>query len=73
MLTVGCLHGCRPVPRSHSIPLQDLNRDAAAALQGKALVAVVSSGDSRSIQACVRLSRVYAVENVRHITDWWLD
>jgi len=53
----------RGIPGVLNIPVSELTGSLAAALRSKTVV-VFDSGDMRSRQACIRLSRVHKVEKV---------
>ena len=48
------------------VPLQQLDAAVAEGWSGKALI-VVASGDTRSQQACTRLSQVFRCDSVLHL------
>lgn len=58
---------CSHLPEAINIPLEDLNATATEALRSKTVV-VSSSGDTRSAQACTRLSKVHKLDTVFHLT-----
>eukprot|EP00192_Tetraselmis_astigmatica_P018264 CAMPEP_0117652214 /NCGR_PEP_ID=MMETSP0804-20121206/2508_1 /TAXON_ID=1074897 /ORGANISM="Tetraselmis astigmatica, Strain CCMP880" /LENGTH=260 /DNA_ID=CAMNT_0005458247 /DNA_START=79 /DNA_END=861 /DNA_ORIENTATION=+ len=56
----------RKLPSSINIPVKQLTRDAVSGFTTAAVVVVVGSGDDRSRQAVVRLTKVYRFTDVRH-------
>jgi len=69
-LTVAGLHAalvvCRHVSEAQSVPLQQLDSSIADEWRSKTVV-VTGSGDTRSQQACTRLSKVYKLSSVFHL------
>ena len=51
------------MPSSINLPIHELTSEAAASLSGKHVV-VLNSRDTRSLQACVRLARVFKLNKV---------
>ncbi|KAL3158633.1 hypothetical protein ABBQ32_011383 [Trebouxia sp. C0010 RCD-2024] len=56
------------LPMAQHVPLQHLSADAAKQWQLKTVV-VVGSSDSRSQQACIRLSQVFQIQSVFHLVQ----
>jgi hypothetical protein len=69
-LAVARLHAalvvCRHVSKAQSVPLQQLDSSVADEWRSKSVV-VTGSGDTRSQQACTRLSKVYKLSSVFHL------
>ena len=69
-LAVAGLHAalvlCRHVAEADSVPLQQLDSSIADEWRSKTVV-VTGSGDTRSLQACTRLSKVYKLPSVFHL------
>lgn len=69
-LAVAGLHAalvvCRHLSEAQSVPLQQLDSTIADEWRSKTVV-VTGSGDTRSQQACTRLSKVYKLSSVFHL------
>ena len=62
-------HLCRDGIGTLQIPLADLSRAAAEPLRLKQVVAVVGTSSTQAQQACIRLARVYGLQNVKLLID----
>ena len=62
--TFGCV--CRHLSAAQHVSLQGLSAGVAEQWHSKTVV-VVGSGDSRSQQACTRLSQVFKIQSVFHL------
>ena len=60
---------CRDGIETLQIPLADLSRAAAEPLRLKQLIAVVGASSTQAQQACIRLARVYGLQNVKRLID----